>query len=81
MIRPKTIYAPVLTDALREAERFMAYFAGETDGTFEGPGTPATCLATIRAALDQSELSVDELEEYADGLARRAAQISVEAGQ
>lgn len=37
--------------ALEEAERFMAYFAGETGGSFVGPGTPQTCLAQIRAAL------------------------------
>ncbi|HRH14636.1 MAG TPA: hypothetical protein PK225_09780 [Azonexus sp.] len=40
-------------DALREAERFMAYFAGETGNTFYGPGTPQSCLATIRAALSK----------------------------
>jgi hypothetical protein len=39
------------TAALREAERFMAFFAGETDNHFTGPGTPQTCLATIREAL------------------------------
>ena len=38
------------TEALREAERFMSYFSGETD-TFVGPGTPAECLAQIRAAM------------------------------
>lgn len=38
-------------NALREAERFMAYFAGETQGHFAGPGTPADCLAQIRQAL------------------------------
>lgn len=37
--------------ALKEAERFMAYFAGETDGMFIGPGTPKSCLSVIRAAL------------------------------
>lgn len=37
--------------ALEEAERFMAYFAGETGGSFVGPGTPQSCLAQIRAAL------------------------------
>ena len=37
--------------ALVEAERFMAYFAGETGGAFDGPGTPQECLAAIRAAL------------------------------
>lgn len=40
--------APEMDDALAEAERFMAYFAGETD-TFVGPGTPKTCLEQIRA--------------------------------
>ncbi|WP_119920304.1 hypothetical protein [Mesorhizobium sp. DCY119] len=38
-------------DALREAERFLAYFAGETGGSFEGPGTPKTALAKVREAL------------------------------
>lgn len=38
-------------EALREAERFMAYFAGETDWVFVGPGTPKSCLALIRSAL------------------------------
>ena len=42
---------PDLVKALREAERFMAYFANETDGHFSGPGTPTTCLAQIRAVL------------------------------
>lgn len=37
--------------ALREAERFMAYFSGETN-VFVGPGMPADCLAQIRAALN-----------------------------
>ncbi|MDB5616048.1 hypothetical protein [Tardiphaga sp.] len=41
--------------ALLEAERFMAYFAGETGGTFVGSGTPITCLEKIRAALTVSE--------------------------
>ncbi len=36
--------------ALREAERFMSYFAGETNA-FVGPGTPTECLAQIRKAL------------------------------
>src|SRR5258708_4881907 len=40
-----------LVNALIEAEHFMAYFAGETDGCFPGLGPPTTCLATIRAAL------------------------------
>jgi hypothetical protein len=42
-----------LTKALTEAERFMSYFANETDGHFSGDGTPTTCLAEIRAALAQ----------------------------
>jgi len=37
--------------ALKEAERFMEYFAGETDNVFVGSGTPKECLAQIRAAL------------------------------
>ncbi len=37
--------------ALREAERFMAYFAGETGNMFVGPGTPKSCLEMIRKAL------------------------------
>ncbi|WP_441235615.1 hypothetical protein [Bradyrhizobium sp. 930_D9_N1_4] len=41
----------VLVPALKEAERFMAYFAGETGGTFVGPGTPQSCLEQIRASL------------------------------
>lgn len=40
-----------LETALHEAERFMAYFAGETGGVFVGEGTPASCLAAIREAL------------------------------
>lgn len=39
-----------LEKALGEAERFMSYFAGETDGAFEGPGTPKSCLGNIRRA-------------------------------
>lgn len=78
MSRAKTIYAPVLTSALREAERFMAYYAGETDGMFEGSGTPKSCLQTIREALERSEMTADDLEEYADGLSRTAAKMSAE---
>lgn len=37
--------------ALTEAERFMAYFSGETGGHFVGPGMPTDCLADIRSAL------------------------------
>jgi hypothetical protein len=40
-----------LVQALTEAERFMSYFAGETRGSFVGPGTPKSCLKQIRAAL------------------------------
>jgi hypothetical protein len=40
-----------LTMALREAERFMAYFSGETDGYFVGDGMPRKCLDEIRTAL------------------------------
>ena len=40
-----------LEAALREAERFVAYLANETDGVFAGSGTPTTCLVMIRAAL------------------------------
>jgi len=40
-----------LEKALREAERFVAYLANETDGHFVGSGTPTTCLVMIRAAL------------------------------
>jgi hypothetical protein len=40
-----------LRGALKEAERFMAYFANETDGHFVGDGMPTTCLEQIRRAL------------------------------
>ena len=40
-----------LAEALREAERFIAYYSGETDGCFVGTGTPSKCLEQIRAAL------------------------------
>lgn len=40
-----------MREALVEAERFLAYFAGENGGHFVGPGTPETCLEQIRAAL------------------------------
>lgn len=43
--------AIVATHALKEAERFLAYLAGETGRTFEGPGVPADCLKLIRTAL------------------------------
>ena len=43
--------APDMAEALAEAERFMAYFSGETDRAFIGSGTPSTCLSVIRAAL------------------------------
>ncbi len=41
-----------LEAVLQDAERFMAYFTGETGGAFSGPGTPQTCLAAIRAVLN-----------------------------
>jgi hypothetical protein len=44
----------LLRPALEEAERFMAYFAGETGGSFVGPGTPTSCLEQIRAALSRT---------------------------
>lgn len=44
-----------MVPALKEAERFMAYFAGETGGTFVGPGTPQGCLEQIRAAISAPE--------------------------
>lgn len=40
-----------LEEMLKDAERFMSYFAGETGGSFVGDGTPATCLARIRRIL------------------------------
>lgn len=40
-----------LREALRECERWMAYFSWEIDGYFEGGGMPKDCLAMIRAAL------------------------------
>jgi hypothetical protein len=43
-----------LHETLKEAERFMTYFAGETGGTFVGPGTPQSCLQQIRATLAHS---------------------------
>lgn len=49
--------APDLLATLREAERFMAYFAGETDNSFEGPGTPQSCVAEIRAAIAKASPS------------------------
>jgi hypothetical protein len=54
----------VLEEALEEAERFMAYFADETR-LFVGPGTPKTCLATIRQALASSRA-----QPFEDGSAR-----------
>lgn len=42
-----------LTAALREAERFMDYFANDRH-EFVGPGTPLDCLETIRDALKQT---------------------------
>jgi hypothetical protein len=52
------VLAARMQEALKEAERFMAYFAGETNNEFVGPGTPATCLATIRAALVGADYSL-----------------------
>lgn len=46
-------HATGLVEALKEAERFMTYFA-EGHLSFEGPGTPLSCLAQIRAALPPS---------------------------
>lgn len=40
-----------LLKALKEAERFMTYFAGEQPYHFVGPGTPTSCLAQIRDAI------------------------------
>lgn len=37
--------------ALKDAKRFIEYFAGETNNTFVGEGTPKTCLAGVRAAI------------------------------
>jgi hypothetical protein len=51
VINDKLAIIDIQRDALSEAERFMAYFANETDGRFIGTGTPTTCLAQIRAAL------------------------------
>ena len=44
-----------LIAALRDAERFMEYFTGDTRNSFVGPGTPRTCLEKIRAALNKTE--------------------------
>jgi hypothetical protein len=50
--RGRVPVTPVDVDGvLREAERFMAYFSGETGNAFVGPGTPQSCLEMIRAAL------------------------------
>jgi hypothetical protein len=43
-----------LVSALREAERFLDYFA-EGRTAFVGPGTPKSCLAQVRAALAKAE--------------------------
>jgi len=55
-----------LAAALKEAQRFISYFAGETGGTFVGPGTPQSCLEQIVTALhydghDTNSLTVGEL--------------------
>lgn len=73
-------FAPRLTAALKEAERFLEYFAGETGGTFVGPGTPQSCLATVREAIAASEVTAEQLEEYGDGLLRQAARMSKSVG-
>jgi len=39
-----------LVEAPQEAERFMDYFAGDRT-SFEGSGTPMSCLTQIREAL------------------------------
>jgi hypothetical protein len=44
-----------LVQALEEAERFMAYFSGETAGVFIGPGMPSRCLDNIRAAIAKAK--------------------------
>lgn len=41
--------------ALKEAERFLSYFSGETGDFFEGSGTPQGCLKQIRAAISGAE--------------------------
>jgi hypothetical protein len=46
-----------MLEALKQAERFMAYFTGETQGYFEGPGMPADALAAIRAAIAKARLT------------------------
>ena len=51
MIRRSQVRTAMLEMTLQECERFMAYFANETDGHFSGPGTPATCLQQIRDVL------------------------------
>jgi len=51
MLAEAAIRIEALEAALREAERFVAYLANETDGHFVGSGTPTTCLVMIRAAL------------------------------
>lgn len=40
-----------LEETLKDAERFLSYFANETGGHFVGDGTPTTCLARIRRVL------------------------------
>jgi hypothetical protein len=52
-LRSERASSPNMVAALREAERFMEYFAGETDNTFHGSGTPQTCLAMIRSVLSR----------------------------
>lgn len=66
-------HAKALAEALREAQRFMSYFSGETGGSFAGPGTPATCLSKIRAALAAYD-AAPASDAYAAGM-RRAAEM------
>lgn len=40
-----------LEETLKDTERFMSYFAGETCGSFVGPRTPTSCLERIRRIL------------------------------
>lgn len=56
-----------MREALVEAERFMAYFSGETGNTFVGPGTPESCLTQIRSALSHLRTEPAQSKEQADG--------------
>lgn len=46
--------ADELQDALKEAERFLSYFANG-DTTFVGAGTPITALAKIRSVIAKAD--------------------------